>query len=149
MSESNATPLDNENLSSALNQIFSNPQMLSAIASMAQSLKGGASQPKASEEKKTNEKNEINETNKNETNKNGITEKKETSDAPSQQDAASFSEKLPELLNMLSSDGAGIKQSRRSELLCALKPYLSQSRNDAIDKIIRFSELSSIFKKFS
>ena len=143
MSESNATPLDNENLSSALNQIFSNPQMLSAIASMAQSLKDGASQPKASEEKKTNE------INKNETNKNGITEKKETSDAPSQQDSASFSEKLPELLNMLSSDGAGIKQSRRSELLCALKPYLSQNRNDAIDKIIRFSELSSIFKKFS
>ena len=143
MSESNATPLDNENLSSALNQIFSNPQMLSAIASMAQSLKGGASQPKASEEKKTNEKNET------ETNQNGITEKKETSDAPSQQDSASFSEKLPELLNMLSSDGAGIKQSSRSELLCALKPYLSQSRNDAIDKIIRFSELSSIFKKFS
>lgn len=113
--------VENEKLSLALGEIFSNPQMLSAISSMAQSLKNGA----PSEEK---------------------------SDASSEARAnAPTADKLPELLNMLSSgsDASNVKQSHKNELLCALKPYLSQSRSEAIDKIIRFSELSSVFKNLS
>lgn len=118
---------ENEKLSLALNEIFSNPQMLSAISSMAQNLKNSESSKPPEE---TTEK----------------TEKTEISSAPT----SSVTDKLPELLNMLSSNGtSGIKQNRRSELLCALKPYLSQSRSDAIDKIIRFSELSSVFKNLT
>ena len=116
---------ENEKLSSALNQIFSNPQMLSAISSMAQSLKSNNSVAPPVEASAT---------------------EKEKSEPPPSQSASAIPEKLPELLNMLSQNSLGIKQSHRSELLCALKPYLSQSRSDAIDKIIRFSELSSIFK---
>ena len=116
---------ENEKLSSALNQIFSNPQMLSAISSMAQSLKSNNSVAPPVEASAT---------------------EKEKSEPPPSQSASAIPEKLPELLNMLSQNSSGIKQSHRSELLCALKPYLSQSRSDAIDKIIRFSELSSIFK---
>ncbi len=122
MSESNSKANENEKLSSALNEIFSNPQMLSAISSMAQNLKNSNTAATPAEEKP---------------------------EPPSNASAASVSDKLPELLNMLSSSGSGIKQSRRSELLCALKPYLSQNRSDAIDKIIRFSELSSVFKNLS
>ena len=115
---------ENEKLSLALNEIFSNPQMLSAISSMAQNLKSSESSKPPEE----------------------TTEKTEISSAPT----SSVTDKLPELLNMLSSNGtSGIKQNRRSELLCALKPYLSQSRSDAIDKIIRFSELSSVFKNLT
>ena len=116
---------ENEKLSSALNQIFSNPQMLSAISSMAQSLKSNNSVAPHVEASAT---------------------EKEKSEPPPSQSASAIPEKLPELLNMLSQNSSGIKQSHRSELLCALKPYLSQSRSDAIDKIIRFSELSSVFK---
>lgn len=119
---------ENEKLSSALNQIFSNPQMLSAISSMAQSLKSNNSVAPPVEASAT---------------------EKEKSEPPPSQSASAIPEKLPELLNMLSQNSSGIKQSHRSELLCALKPYLSQSRSDAIDKIIRFSELSSVFKALS
>ena len=125
MSEANSSSImENDKLSSALNEIFSNPQMLSAISSMAQSLKGGDSPPQIQEQK--------------------IGVEARTDDI-----RASATDKLPELLSMLSSGGSGIKQNRRSELLCALKPYLSQSRSDAIDKIIRFSELSSVLKNLS
>ena len=115
---------DNEKLSSALNEIFSNPQMLSAISSMAQSLKNGEKAPPSPPPNTESE-----------------PQAKET--------ANPMSSKLPELLNMLSAKSSNARQSQRSELLCALKPYLSQSRSDAIDKIIRFSELSSVFKNLS
>lgn len=121
---------ENEKLSSAMNEIFSNPQILAAISSMAQNLKNGetastTSQPEEPKPKEEEEKaNEV---------------------------TASITNKLPELLNMLSSNSnaSNIKRSHKSELLCALKPYLSQNRSDAIDKIIRFSELSSVFKNLS
>ena len=114
---------ENEKLSSALNEIFSNPQMLSAISSMAQSLKSKESASSA-------------------------TQSENSSETP-REVSPTANDKLPELLNMLSSNSSSVKQSNRSELLCALKPYLSQSRSDAIDKIIRFSELSSVLKNFS
>ena len=114
---------ENEKLSSALNEIFSNPQMLSAISSMAQSLKSKESASSA-------------------------TQSENSSEIP-REVSPTANDKLPELLNMLSSNSSSVKQSNRSELLCALKPYLSQSRSDAIDKIIRFSELSSVLKNFS
>lgn len=128
MSDSAKNTIEGEKLSLALNEIFSNPQMLSAISSMAQGLKGNSSAiPSVEEDKELNK-----------------------SPEPSQTAGASaIAERLPELINMLSQGTSGIKQSHRSELLCALKPYLSQNRSDAIDKIIRFSELSSVFKNLS
>lgn len=131
MSDASQKGIENEKLSSALNEIFSNPQMLSAISSMAKNLKDG-DHGSVTAEKKEEAKEEV----KEETPTEGAS-------------AASVTDKLPQLLNMLSSSTSNIKQSRRSELLCALKPYLSQNRNDAIDKIIRFSELSSVFKNLS
>lgn len=127
MSEAIQKSNENEKLSSALNEILSNPQMLSAISSMAQSLKSNNTPASHAEAEK----------------------EKEDSASTSTQNTAVVADKLPELLNMLSSNGSGVSHNRRSELLCALKPYLSQSRSDAIDKIIRFSELSSVFKNLS
>lgn len=116
---------ENEKLSSALNEIFSNPQMLSAISSMAQNLKSNAHTPTPAEQSPP------------------------TDEASASTPSPPITDKLPDLLNMLSSNGSGYKQNHRSELLCALKPYLSQNRADAIDKIIRFSELSSVLKNLS
>ena len=131
MSDASQKGIENEKLSTALNEIFSNPQMLSAISSMAKNLKDGDHSSVTAEKKE-----EAKEETKEETPTDGAS-------------AASVTDKLPQLLNMLSSNTSSIKQSRRSELLCALKPYLSQNRSDAIDKIIRFSELSSVFKNLS
>ena len=125
MNDSTPKANENEKLTSALSEIFSNPQMLSTISSMAQSLKNkDMASPSEKEEKKAVD-----------------------SDTAT---SSEISQRLPELFNMLSPQGSsGVSQNRRSELLCALKPYLSQSRSDAIDKIIRFSELSSVFKNLS
>ena len=131
MNDSASKPNENERLSSALNEIFSNPQMLSAISSMAQNLKNNSSAPSQSEK-----------------NEEPIIQEKADIE-PSASPTSAIADKLPELLNMLSSNSSGIKQNRRSELLCALKPYLSQSRSEAIDKIIRFSELSAVLKNLS
>ena len=128
MSDSAKNTIEGEKLSLALNEIFSNPQMLSAISSMAQGLKGNSSAVPSVEEDK---------------------EARANPESAQTAGASAIAERLPELINMLSQGGAGIKQSHRSELLCALKPYLSQNRSDAIDKIIRFSELSSVFKNLS
>ena len=118
---------ENEKLSSALNEIFSNPQMLSAISSMAQNLKNNAPTPTPAEQSPPTDE----------------------ASATASTSSPHITDKLPDLLNMLSSSGSGYKQNHRSELLCALKPYLSQNRADAIDKIIRFSELSSVLKNLS
>lgn len=115
---------ENEGFSLALNEILSNPDMLSKISDMAEKLRGGEKSSQSEPYRQDNE-------------------EKTASTAPS------LAEKFPELLGMLSGKGAGAQQSRRSELLCALKPYLSQTRVDAIDQIIRLSELSSVFKNLS
>lgn len=121
MSEETLKPQENDKLSSALGEILSNPQMLSTIASMAQSLKAG-SQASASP---------------------NSTSESEASDTEGTAPTA-LPSGLTELLGSISS--AGEKHNRHNELLYALKPYLSQNRADAIDKIIRFSELSNLFK---
>lgn len=131
MSDTSPIIGENEKLSSTLNEILSNPQMLSAISSIAQGLKSGNSAQALEKKDIPSESGRENEN----------TQKNESD--------VSIQSKLPELLNMLSQGNGNAKQSQRSELLFALKPYLSQSRSEAIDKIIRFSELSSVFKSLS
>lgn len=55
--------------------------------------------------------------------------------------------KLPILLSALGGGGAPKSQgcSNREALLCALKPYLSQHRAEAIEKIIQLSRLGDLF----
>ena len=121
--------LGKEAMPSMLNEILSNPQMLSAISSMAEKLKSGSTESN--------------------TDKNPIQEAAQSSDTKTEPTAEAVANKLPDILSLLQAKGANESQSRRSELLCALKPYLSQSRSDAIDKIIRLSELSGVFKELS
>lgn len=131
---------ENKAFSSALNEILSNPQMLSAISSMAERLKDGSAQPSESAESENKD-------------KSAQKEDSARSEAPSSEEAAlanapqgfDFSS-VANILGALRGSGKTSEaQSHRSELLCALKPYLSQSRGDAIDKIIRLTELSSLF----
>ena len=131
MSDTSPIIGENEKLSSTLNEILSNPQMLSAISSIAQGLKSGNSAQALEKKDIPSESG------------------RENNNAQRNESDASIQSKLPELINMLSQGNGNAKQSQRSELLFALKPYLSQSRSEAIDKIIRFSELSSVFKSLS
>ena len=115
----------NDGFSKAFTEILSNPEMMSAISSMAQKFK---------EDNAKKETNAAPESEK---------EGKDTS-----QDTTSLVGKFPELLGLLSNKATG-NNNRRSDLLCALKPYLSQNRIDAIDQIIKLSELSNVFKNLS
>ena len=53
---------------------------------------------------------------------------------------------LPILSKLSSSDGAH-SSFKHAGLLCALKPYVSKSRADAIDYIIRISQISGLIGK--
>ena len=125
--EALSSVFENGNFSKAFSEILSNPEMLSTISSMAQKLKESNSQNEKKEEPTTAE---------------------EASETPASS-PASLAGRFPELLGMLSGQNSGAGKNRRSELLCALKPYLSQSRVDAIDQIIKLSEISSVFKNLS
>jgi hypothetical protein len=129
--EAQNTPLGKETMPSALSEILSNPQMLSVISSMAEKLKSGSLPPQSNADTSQDQKNDS------------------SADTKTEPAAETVAAKLPDILGMLQSKGANESQSRRSELLCALKPYLSQNRSDAIDKIIRLSELSGVFKELN
>ena len=45
-----------------------------------------------------------------------------------------------------SKDG-GVKGGKHAALLCALKPYLSKNRSDAIDYMLKISQMSDIISK--
>ncbi len=54
---------------------------------------------------------------------------------------------LAPMLSRLSALGTGgVAKFKHEQLLCALKPYLSSSRCDAIDYIIKISQMSSLVK---
>lgn len=43
--------------------------------------------------------------------------------------------------------GGGVKGGKHAALLCALKPYLSKNRSDAIDYMLKISQMSDIISK--
>ncbi len=82
-------------------------------------------------------------------------EKEEENEAPQQTTEAASSEisvppeimkALPAILTLMNGNGKAKSKSEtnREALLYALKPYLSKSRADAIEKIIRISRLGDI-----
>ena len=116
----------NDLFSSMLGGILSNPEMMSAISSMAQKLKGSdatfeqSSQPSEPD-----------------------------GDAP--KDTAP-PEELSDAIRAISPllSGKGLRElgadDEKARLLRALKPYLSKSRCEAIDQIISVSKLSHLLK---
>ena len=115
-----------DGFSSILNGILSNPEMMAMISSMAGKLKS-ESAPAESAAAKTSEA------------------------AP----AENAPERLPETISarapLLSGDS--VKHSKRDNdracLLRALKPYLSPGRSEAIDYIIKFSNIADLLKNLS
>ncbi len=80
----------------------------------------------------------------------------EPSPLPTGFDANVIADKLPEILKVMGpimqsgTKADGIKHdNNRSCLLRAMKPYLNPHRGEAIDYIIKFSQLAELFKKMS
>ncbi len=107
-----------EGLSAAIDKLMANPQLVSMVAS---ALGGTAKQASPSDTapvfSDTNESQDV---------------------SPVQLD------KLMPLIGMLSGTGTGAAHCKHEQLLCAIKPYLSPSRCQAIDSIIRISKMSSV-----
>lgn len=117
-----------DNLSATISSILSNPEMLSMITSMASTLKGEST----------------------------TKEEKAPEEAPSEVEASLTTptpdKKLPEMLATIApllSHSGPRSDDKRAHLLLALKPYLSSGRCEAIDYIIKFSNLSEILKNLS
>ena len=117
----------NDNFSNALNNILSNPEMLSMISSMAKQLKSDA-----------------------ESDEGAISESAKTPAPDQAQDAKepSVAAALSALTPILSGNGAKLskRDNDRACLLRALKPYLSHDRQMAVDYIIKLSRLGDILK---
>ena len=112
-------------LSDAIERIMSNPELISMVASALGKGTSSESEPKSDVE-----------------------------EAPRVQEAdASARSELPALVDALgpllsrSGEGRGESKSNGACLLRALKPYVSQGRREAIDAMIRISDVSEILKK--
>lgn len=74
-------------------------------------------------------------------------------------DGATLLERLPDLLNLLSPmlkgkggterNGHPNKLGKSAALLCALKPYLSSSRCETVDKLVELQRLGELFEKLT
>lgn len=76
----------------------------------------------------------------------------EDSSLPVSQDTGELIRAISPMLSMLSSPPSRPQTptngaDRRAALLVALRPYLSESRRDAIDYIVKISQVSDLIKK--
>lgn len=114
--------------SAVLGTILSNPDMMSTIRSMAEKLKSEPAPAEAQAE--------------------DTLAKAEDTEPPSSTKAP---DAISALAPLLSADFSKLSRGddKRACLLRALKPYLSESRCEAIEYIIKFSALSEVIKKLS
>jgi len=138
--EESVRPSPQVDLSAMLNKVLSNPQILTTVASALSSSgskvgdTGGISDQQGAEP-----------------------EREERREAELQPDVAAMASKLPEIMNILgpiNSQGSGGKHAayesdKRVCLLNAMKPYMSRQRCEAIDYIIKFSQISEILKRIT
>ncbi len=111
-------PAGMPDLSGAISKIMEHPELLSMVASVLGEQKGeNADEPKI-----------------------------ETADSspPSAPPPDMLASVMP-VISRLSSIGSG-GSCRHEQLLCALKPYISPSRSEAIDYIIKISKMSTLLK---
>lgn len=114
-----------ENISAALDKLLANPQIISMVASAL----GGASPPKAQADSAPVMAEQ--------------TEPQENT-VPASAAALPSLDKLLPLIGKLSQTSSRSSSFKHEQLLCAIKPYLSPSRCQAIDQIIRISKMSAI-----
>ena len=134
MSEPNNTPMPS--LSDAIERLMANPELMSSIASAIGSVKA---EPDAVAAEDTN------------------SQPPQAPPPPQMPDLGRLVSTLSPMLSSLSANGSrqpsdqpekhdrGTK--KREALLCALKPYVSDGRKEAIDYIIRISQISDILKQ--
>ena len=118
--ESAELPISGDALSGAVSKLLEHPELISMVASAL----GGSGDKKATAS-------EI------------LPAAAQANTASEPQGGAEALASVAPLLSRLSSAGAG-KEFRHAQLLRALKPYVSEGRCEAIDYMLRISQLSSL-----
>lgn len=127
-------------LSDAISRLMENPEIISTVASALGNMSAQKNEPPPPDTGVSAE----------------ATEAEQTSTSPSQP-APDLSALATSLVPLMSGLGGGSRSyskksdncsetERREALLCALKPYVSESRREAIDYIIRISRISELLK---
>ena len=139
-SESVGTP---PSLSDAVTRLMENPEIISKVAAAL----GNMSAPKAVSSDASEK--EVEDTV-------ASAESKNTDASP---DLSALVSKLAPIMSGLSGSGVSTPSDRknefssdlrrREELLCALKPYVSDGRREAIDYIIRISRVSELLRNYN
>ena len=139
MDREQTTPLA---LSDAIERLMANPELLSMVAStLGGTRSGDAKQASVSERSEE-----------------PLDTAPASSDIPSAEKVKGVTDELPVLLNtlapLLSAKGGtdkkgipDIKDDRGACLLRALKPYVSAGRREAIDYMIRISQISELLRR--
>ena len=131
-------------LSDAIEKIMANPQLISMVASTLGAMKN-ADEGKDPDTVSAPEK------------ESPATEEKETASAlavPEQMpDLSALVSSLAPMMAKLGNNSASSSHkdrraaNDREALLCALKPYVSEGRREAIDHIIRISQISDVLRR--
>ena len=116
--------------SAMLNKVLSNPQIIATVASALSDKSSEKTEPTPIEERVSKDNSELS------------------------YDVEAMMQKLPQMMKVLSpmmSGGAKgapspQKDDKRACLLHAIKPYLNPARQEAVDYIIKFSQISEILK---
>ncbi len=129
-------PIGTPSLSDAINKLMANPEIISMVASTL----GNMPPPPARQEQK---------------------EKAPAAEEPSAEasvlppkavgppELGDLMKNIAPMMSLLGGSGKSPRsneENQREALLCALKPYVSEGRREAIDHIIRISQVSDILK---
>ena len=133
--EAAVPPIDDTRISGAISKILEHPELIGMIGAALQA-------PKPSSEEKI----EPTQTPEALTPEAALTSAQTA--APSAAGGADMLAALAPMLTKLqsSSSSAPHGDDRRECLLCALKPYLSKQRCEAIDQMLKISRISEVFK---
>lgn len=126
--------INEDSISSAISKLMEHPEIIGAVASALSGTASGESDeaPQATLQNATND------------------SKKDTDGG------SELSASLMPIISRLGSlgiggskdgGGGGVKGGKHAALLCALKPYLSKNRSDAIDYMLKISQMSDIISK--
>ena len=127
-------------LSDAINKLMANPEIISTVASALGNMNiQGAGAPPSDSKVSENKQND-----------DSIKADVNTEQAPGSPDLGEIVKGLAPVMSRLRGRSAQSRDNRDSDrreaLLCALKPYVNDGRKEAIDYIIRISQISDILR---
>jgi len=140
-------------LSDAINKLMANPEIISTVASALGGMEKASDLPSASSDAEQKQ---------GDLPENSLNTEPVLSDSPPPQgnrtssvDMGELMKSIAPMMSMLQGVGSQsgshsseryLDSHKREALLCALKPYVSDGRREAIDHIIRISQVSDILK---